>query len=180
MADIPRNSHFRFDYAVSIKFAEGADFWGMEWGDFNFMTYIMTAGPAGRDRPWPRKLNRLAVDHKCPQVVDKQLDFSVQRLEDIYLNPLGPYDIPLGNKRRCPSFLADRPVHFAHRRHQLHQPGHRPGGKTGQRGRPAQGRRRRPEAAHRPVLRRIEPGDPAGAPPGRRPGEDRPCPTSTP
>ena len=98
MADIPRNSHFRFDYAVSIKFAGGMDFWGMEWGDFNFMTYIMTSGP--RDETvLAGKLNRLAVDHKCPQIVDKQLEFSVQGLKDIYLNPLGPYDIPLGNKR---------------------------------------------------------------------------------
>ncbi len=98
MADIPRNSHFRFDYAVSVKFAEGADFWGMKWGDFNFMTYIMTSGP--RDKAaLAGKLNRLAIDHKCPQIVEKQLEFSVQELKDIYLNPLGPYDIPLGNKK---------------------------------------------------------------------------------
>jgi putative ABC transport system permease protein len=96
MADIPRNSHFRFDYAVSVKFAESAGFWGMDWGDFNFMTYIMTAGRPD-EKALAAKLNRLAVSHKCPQVVHHQLDFSVQRLEDIYLNPLGPYDIPLGN-----------------------------------------------------------------------------------
>jgi len=96
MADIPRNSHFRFDYAVSIKFAEGADFWGMNWGDFNFMTYIMTAGRPD-ETALAAKLNNLAISHKCPQVVHDQLKFSIQRLEDIYLNPLGPYDIPLGN-----------------------------------------------------------------------------------
>jgi len=97
-ADIPRNSHIRFDYAVSIEFARAAQLWGMEWGDFNFMTYLMTAGP--RDEAGlAAKLNRLAIDHNCPQVVQKQLEFSVQRLEDIYLNPLGPYDIPLGNEK---------------------------------------------------------------------------------
>jgi putative ABC transport system permease protein len=97
MADVPTNSHFRFDYAVSIKFAENMNFWGMEWGDFNFMTYIMTTGRPD-DNVLAAKLNNLAVSHKCPQIVHKQLNFSVQRLEDVFLNPLGPYDIPLGNK----------------------------------------------------------------------------------
>jgi putative ABC transport system permease protein len=96
MADVPRNSHLRFDYAVSIKFAEAADFWGMAWGDFNFMTYLMTS-----DRPdeaaLAAKLNAVAVAHHCPQVAQKQLAFSVQPLKDVYLHPLGPYDIPLGN-----------------------------------------------------------------------------------
>jgi putative ABC transport system permease protein len=96
MADIPRNSHLRFDYAVSIKFAEAADFWGMAWGDFNFMTYVMTAGPA--DEPaLAAKLNAVALRHNCPQIVRKMGVFSLQRLEDVYLHPLGPYDIPLGN-----------------------------------------------------------------------------------
>jgi len=96
MADVPRNSHFRFDYAVSLKFAEAVDFWGMQWGDFNFMTYIMTAGRPD-ETALAAKLNTLATSHKCPQVVHNQLAFSIQRLEDIYLNPLGPYDIPLGS-----------------------------------------------------------------------------------
>jgi putative ABC transport system permease protein len=96
MADIPGNSHFRFDYAVSIKFAEGAGFWGMQWGDFNFMTYIMTSGHT-EEAALAAKLNTLAVSHNCPQVARKMLAFSLQRLEDIYLHPLGPYDIPLGN-----------------------------------------------------------------------------------
>jgi putative ABC transport system permease protein len=96
MADVPHNSHLRFDYAVSIKFAEAAGFWGMAWGDFNFMTYLMTS-----DRPdeaaLAAKLNAVAVGHRCPQVARKMLAFSLQRLEDVYLHPLGPYDIPLGN-----------------------------------------------------------------------------------
>jgi len=97
-ADIPRNSHLRFDYAVSIEFARNADIWGMEWGDFNFMTYIMTS-KVRDEKTLAAKLNELAVNHKCPQVVHSQLVFSVQRLDEIYLNPLGPYDIPLGNKK---------------------------------------------------------------------------------
>jgi putative ABC transport system permease protein len=96
MADIPRNSHLRFDYAVSLKLAEAGDFWGMAWGDFNFMTYIMTSGRPD-EASLAAKLNAVAVSHNCPQVVDKMLAFSLQRLEDVYLHPLGPYDIPVGN-----------------------------------------------------------------------------------
>ena len=97
-ADIPRNSHLRFDYAVSIEFAKNADFWGMEWGDFNFMTYILTS-KVRDEKALAAKLNQLAVNYKCPQVVSNQAAFSIQRLDEIYLNPLGPYDIPLGNKK---------------------------------------------------------------------------------
>jgi len=104
MADLPRNSHLRFDYAVSIKFAEVEGIWGMKWGDFNFMTYIMTTEHPD-ETALAAKLNTLAISHNCPQVVHKQLVFSVQRLEDIYLNPLGPYDIPLGNKNYVRLFL---------------------------------------------------------------------------
>jgi len=96
MADIPRNSHFRFDFVLPIAFAEAADWWGMNWGDFNFMTYIRTvSGPD--EKALVSKLNEVALAHKCPQVVHKQLDFSVQRLSEIYLHPLRGYDIPLGN-----------------------------------------------------------------------------------
>ena len=96
MADVPRNSHLRFDYAVSIKFAEAADFWGMAWGDFNFMTYVMTTGRTD-EAALAAKLNAVAVSHNCPQITRERLAFSLQRLEDVYLHPLGPYDIPLGS-----------------------------------------------------------------------------------
>jgi putative ABC transport system permease protein len=96
MADVPRNSHLRFEYAVSLKFAEAADFWGMAWGDFNFRTYIMTSSRPD-ETALAAKLNTVAVSHHCPQVRDKMLAFSLQRLRDVYLHPLGPYDIPLGN-----------------------------------------------------------------------------------
>jgi hypothetical protein len=144
MADIPRNSHLRFDYAVSVKFAEAADFWGMAWGDFNFMAYIMTAGAAD-ETALAAKLNTVALRHNCPQIVDKVGVFSLQRL------------------------------HRAHRRRQLRQPGHGQGRETGQGGRPAQGRRRRAEAARRPVLWGVGPDDLPGAAPGNRPGQGGPA-----
>ncbi len=103
MEDIPANSHLRFDYVVSIEFAENMSFWGMEWGDFNFMTYIMTDGRPD-ENALAAKLNALAVSHKCPQIVYQEAAFFIQPLKDIYLNPLGPYDIPLGNKNHVRLF----------------------------------------------------------------------------
>ena len=98
MADIPRNSHFRFDFVLPMKFVEDGKWWGMEWGDFNFMTYIRATSGVD-EKALITKLNAVAVAHECPQVFYKELTFSVQRLTDIYLNPLGSYDIPLGNKK---------------------------------------------------------------------------------
>ncbi len=97
MADIPRRSHFRFDYVIPFKFVEAHDFWGLGWGDFNFMTYIQTR-PQRNEAELIRKLNQVALTHKCPTHVYKVASFSIQKLQDIYLNSIGPYDIPLGSK----------------------------------------------------------------------------------
>jgi ABC-type antimicrobial peptide transport system permease subunit len=99
MKDIPRRSHLRFDYVVPFKFVEVHHFWGLGWGDFNFMTYIQT-GPQRKETELIRKLNQVALAHKCPQILYKMTAFSLQNLHDIYLNPIGPYDIPLGSKTR--------------------------------------------------------------------------------
>ena len=95
MADVPANSHLQFDYVLSHKLVRWA---GLKWGDFNFMTYIRAS--AMRDEGLLiQKLNDVSEKHGCPQIVEKQLTFSLQSFEEIYLNPLGNYDIPLGNKR---------------------------------------------------------------------------------
>jgi putative ABC transport system permease protein len=97
MADVPRQSHFRFDYVIPFTFAEAYHLWGLEWGDFNFKTYIQTR-PQRSEVEVIRKLNQVAQAHQCPQVIQKMATFSIQRLHDIYLNPIGPYDIPLSSK----------------------------------------------------------------------------------
>lgn len=98
VADVPANSHIQFDYALSHKFVEIARLCGMRWGDFNFRTYIRTT-EVRNEADIIGKLNSVAAKHNCPQVVAKQVTFSLQALPDIYLNPLGNYDIPLGNKK---------------------------------------------------------------------------------
>jgi len=95
MADVPANSHLQFDFVLPHKLVRWA---GLAWGDFNFMTYLK-ASPTRNEEELTRKLNEVSERHGCPQVVEKQLTFALQALPDIYLNPLGNYDIPLGNKR---------------------------------------------------------------------------------
>lgn len=97
MMDVPRRSHFRFDYVIPFKFIEAHPIWGLKWGDFNFRTYIQ-ARPQQDEAAIIRKLNQVALGHNCIPVVQKKCAFSIQRLQDIYLNPIGPYDIPLGSK----------------------------------------------------------------------------------
>ena len=97
MRDVPRQSHFRFDYVIPFRLAEALSIWGMGWGDFNFKTYVQTQ-PQRSEAEVIRKLNQVALVHKCPAVVRGGAVFSIQRLEDVYLNPIGPYDIPLGSK----------------------------------------------------------------------------------
>jgi putative ABC transport system permease protein len=98
MADVPRQSHIHFDYVVPFKFAEVTDLWGMGWGDFNFKTYIQ-ARPQRDEAALAGKLNEVAFAHLGPDF-RKQSAFSIQRLSDIYLNPIGPFDIPLGDRIR--------------------------------------------------------------------------------
>ena len=96
MSDVPQQSHFRFDCVIPFKLAEALNMWGMGWGDFNFKTYIQTR-PLKNEAAMVRKLNEVASAHLGPNF-SKVATFSIQRLRDIYLNPIGPNDIPLGSK----------------------------------------------------------------------------------
>ena len=98
VADVPSNSHLQFDYVIPQKLVEVMRMCGLGWGDFNFMTYIKTA-PQRDEQALIGKLNEVSEQHGCPQIVQKQLTFSIQPMSEIYLNPLGNYDIPLGDKR---------------------------------------------------------------------------------
>jgi ABC-type antimicrobial peptide transport system permease subunit len=98
MSDVPANSHLQFDYVLPYKLVQVFPICGLQWGDFNFMTYLR-ASQTRDEGLLARKLNEVSERHGCPQIVKKQLVFALQALPDIYLNPLGNYDIPLGNKR---------------------------------------------------------------------------------
>jgi len=84
--DIPSNSHLQFDYLLSYSFVEENRFAGLDWGSLNFRTYIQIYDKANKDSII-NKINKIAINHGCPQVCNKVLTFSTQNLEEIYLNP---------------------------------------------------------------------------------------------
>lgn len=96
--DIPTNTHLQFDYLASYELMEQIGRAGLKWGDFNFRTYIQIINNANKDSIISQ-INKIAIDHECPQVVSKQLSFTIQGLEKIYLNPGTSYHLPnLGSK----------------------------------------------------------------------------------
>lgn len=96
--DVPKNSHLQFDYLVSTKTVEVIGMCGMQWGDFNFRGYVLLNDNANVSDVVDQ-INQVAINHKCPQVIDNNVGFNLQALKEIYLNPLCTYDYPnLGNK----------------------------------------------------------------------------------
>ena len=105
MADVPHQSHLQFDFILPQRFVEMTGLCGLEWGDFNFMTYLLASKNAD-EQILKTRLNETAKRHGCPQVIDGIVTLVVQPLPQIYLNPCGPYDIALGNKRYVILFSA--------------------------------------------------------------------------
>lgn len=94
--DIPANSHLQFDYAVPYVFLEDVRLCGLQWGDFNFKTYIQLAQPVNPQEV-QEKITQIAEINECPQVKYGRFYFSLQSLKDMYLHPIGAYDIQLGD-----------------------------------------------------------------------------------
>ena len=96
--DTPTNSHLQFDYLASYELLKQIGRVGLNWGDLNFRTYIQIINNANKDSIISH-INKIAIDHECPQVVNKELSFTIQELEKIYLNPGTSYHLPnLGSK----------------------------------------------------------------------------------
>ena len=103
MADVPHNSHLQFDFIVPHWLT--TRWCGQKWGDFNFMTYLLTTENSDESR-LVKALNETAERHGCPQVVDKIVTLVVQGMPRIYLNPRSSYDTFLGNKKYVILFSA--------------------------------------------------------------------------
>jgi len=96
--DTPTNSHLQFAYLASYELMTQIGRVGLNWGDLNFRTYVQLIHNANKDSIIGH-VNRVAIDHECPQVVGKELSFTIQELEKIYLNPGTSYHLPnLGSK----------------------------------------------------------------------------------
>ncbi len=77
--DVPANSHFHFDFLVSIKtLGKGLD---TNWGQYNYYTYVKTNGPVNQAN-FTSKIQAL---YKNAKTNDKNI-FWIQPIEDIHLN----------------------------------------------------------------------------------------------
>jgi len=96
--DIPANSHLQFDYALPYVFLNDVRLCGLQWGDFNFKTYLQLNQPADI-QDVQQKITQVAIDNDCPQIKYGGMSFSLQSLNDMYLHPISNYDIKLGDIR---------------------------------------------------------------------------------
>ncbi|HJP64495.1 MAG TPA: ABC transporter permease [Mucilaginibacter sp.] len=77
--DVPANSHFHFDFLVSIKtLGKGLD---ANWGQYNYYTYVKTNGPINQAN-FTGKIQAL---YKSAKTNDKNI-FWIQPIGDIHLN----------------------------------------------------------------------------------------------
>lgn len=98
LKNIPHHSHLQFDYLLPYRFLENVRLCGLEWGDFNFRTYVKLAAPTSAP-DLNAKITAVALKHNCPQVKYDGLKFFFQPLAEMYLHPVSNYDIPLGDVR---------------------------------------------------------------------------------
>ncbi len=153
-ADPPENTHLRYGLIASMATVQGARYMN-NWHSTMFYTYLKLK--PGVDAAEFGKL----IANLADRYVKTQLDgwgttynYFLQPVRGLHLAP----PCAMRSSRR-PTPFRDHPVHrrtvrSAHRLHQLHEPGHRPLGQPGPRGRSAQDRRGREAPAHRPVPRR--------------------------
>ncbi|MBN1480732.1 ABC transporter permease [candidate division KSB1 bacterium] len=98
LKDIPANSHLQFDYALPYVFLQDVRLCGLEWGDFNFKTYVQLNLPLNQEDV-QKKITQIAIDNDCPQIKYDGFSFSLQSLKDMYLHPISAYDIQLGDMK---------------------------------------------------------------------------------
>ena len=88
--DIPHNSHFKFDFLFSFQFIDQISGYGTHWGAFNFVTYLQLHDKSNVEGV-NRKITDVAREKKCPQVTDGGVQFRLQPLTKIHLDPRGNY-----------------------------------------------------------------------------------------
>ena len=82
--DIPNNSHIQFDFLSSYEFIQDVTDYGMNWGSFNFVTYLQLE-PNRDFREIGRRITTVAAKNNCPQVKDG-VEFRLQPLSAIHLD----------------------------------------------------------------------------------------------
>ncbi len=108
VGDVPANSHFRFDYLLSLATLEADksnDYMFNNWNVGNFIIYAELADPAGR-KPLEEKFASW-IDRNRPSKSEAKLRFYLQPLTDIHLRSNIEGQLATNNEVRTVSlFLA--------------------------------------------------------------------------
>ena len=159
--DIPRNSHMNFR-AVG-RHQRRSDKAECGWGCVNGFVYLKLrpGADAGADQSpacqaWERR-NIPPRDVGGQQISEGDLfDWRLVNVRDVHLSGAeGELERPGNDRRTIVTFAIVALLILGHGVDQLRQPRHRARQPARPRGRAAQGARRPPQAAHRPVPRRI-------------------------
>jgi hypothetical protein len=176
----PSAAHLHPNVLISFSTLKDSAIYGEKtsmtnWGNNAFYTYLLL--------PEHYPVKSLAA--QFPAFLDRHMHypgepagFKLPKLLKLFLQPLT--DIHLrshldeeieenGDSSRVTIFRRHRPLHPAHRLHQLYEPVHRPVGPPGQGDRHPQSIRRRKTGDHCPVSQRIDPPLLYGPPAGSRP-----------
>ncbi len=83
--DVPSQSHLQFDFILSHKFAVKYNLCGLEWGDPNFITYILlykNVSPVNA----LSTITKVGMDNKMPHIYYGENNLILRPLKDIYLD----------------------------------------------------------------------------------------------
>jgi putative ABC transport system permease protein len=83
--DVPSQSHLQFDFVLSHKFAVKYHLCGLEWGDPNFLTYILLYKNASPINAL-RSITRVGMDNKMPHIFYGENNLILRPLKDTYLD----------------------------------------------------------------------------------------------
>ena len=92
IADMPKNSTFQVDFISSFEFIQELSNYGLDWGSFNFSTYVLLH-PNAQPKEVGLKITTLARDNNCPQIQDGA-SFRLQPLSAVHLDAK-PYQIEI-------------------------------------------------------------------------------------
>jgi len=100
--NIPHNSHIQFDFLLSFQNIYAFHMLAIEWGDFNFNTYVQL-NTSESTESINNKATEVAVSNNCPQIKYGNRIIFFQPLTDAHLDAeteLSGIEImaPLGNK----------------------------------------------------------------------------------
>jgi len=84
IADMPQNSTLQVDFISSFEFIRELTDYGLQWGSFNFSTYVLLH-PNAQPKEVGPKITTLARENNCPQVKDGA-SFRLQPLSAVHLD----------------------------------------------------------------------------------------------